>query len=232
MDATKSVAARPAASPDGAHYYLRTYPQPGTPATEASYLYLRLHGSGTSSVMLTPSSPIHLRAHFEPTQASEPTDEDGSELAPKAGPIGKQIFTSGTPRHAGRSWGLVLTTDPRDTKAISSWERAEIQEGSSEDGWTFDSVEVEAAPGSASNAPGGHDTSKVVVEQLVWKGGPVKLVGDHTSDSQESEVYQWRGWMVCSSQFGHPQLFWITDKLEGRDLPAYCERVIVVREWL
>ena len=45
------------------------------------------------------------------------------------------------------------------------------------------------------------------------------------------EVEGWKGWMVCEWATGYPQLFWVTDELKS-ELPEFCERVTIVREWL
>ncbi|KZP26968.1 hypothetical protein FIBSPDRAFT_731539 [Athelia psychrophila] len=53
-------------------------------------------------------------------------------------------------------------------------------------------------------------------EVLVWEGGTGK---------------EWAGWMVMEWANGHPQLFWVTDKLKV-ELPVGSERVQIVRQLL
>ena len=218
------------------YYWLRAYPHPDSSsqnASDFSGLYLRLHGSGTNSVMLVPSSPIYLRCHFEPVSSlAKGAESVSAPEVPKDASLGRQIFTSHAQRHVGRSWGLALTVDPRDSKALAGWERVEIVDGSTEVGWTFETVEIEASQADPSDTTGSTSHRKVV-EQLVWKGGPVRFANANDSgDQPEEDGYEWRGWMACVSSYGHPQLFWITDKLKDSGLPPHCERMMVVREWL
>ena len=70
----------------------------------------------------------------------------------------------------------------------------------------------------------GEDNSlRFVVSEPGTGGGDPGAV--ETLDGAES----WTGWMVCQWSLGHPQLFWITDQLQG-ELPEFCERVRLVRE--
>ncbi|KAH8908542.1 hypothetical protein BR93DRAFT_925645 [Coniochaeta sp. PMI_546] len=53
---------------------------------------------------------------------------------------------------------------------------------------------------------------------------------DETSGGAELKGSEgWTGWMVCEWSLGHPQLFWVTDKLGDRNLPDFCERVRLVK---
>lgn len=60
------------------------------------------------------------------------------------------------------------------------------------------------------------------LDVLTWEGG---------DPDEQGEGRGWRGWMVTEWANGHPQLFWVTDKLKG-ELPAGCERVQIIREYL
>jgi len=213
-------------------YYLRVFTHPEFKhATDKPYkysgLYVRLHGNGTSSVMLTPSSPIYLRGHFEPTGNTGQPDAPEVKAVVEA-VVGKQVFTSPAERHAGRSWGLVLTTDPRDTKAVSGWQRAEIHESPQTEaaGWRFEDVELKTSGNEIIE--GNEDTETVRYEQLVWKGDKIRV----SAESADEEVYEWKGWMARKDSYGHPQLFWVTDKLEEEGLPEDCERIVVVKEYI
>lgn len=58
-------------------------------------------------------------------------------------------------------------------------------------------------------------------EVLVWTGGTAMARG------------RFDGWMACDWVHGHPQLFWLTGMLDpAKPLPAGCEKVEIVREWL
>lgn len=206
-------------------YYLRAYPDPesstSSQSSRISGLYLRLHGSGTDSMLLTPASPIYLRGHFEPVESL------GSEE------VGRVIFTSPAELHAGRSWGMALTTEKRDTRAHSQWERAEINEvidGSARSGWVWEPFELETASHSQEDSSAPKKSEKRSAERLVWKGGPISV----GSAKDAEEAYQWEGWFAMKSSYGHPQLFWLTDKFKAKagTLPEGAEKVFVVREWL
>ncbi|KAK0724415.1 hypothetical protein B0H67DRAFT_480830 [Lasiosphaeris hirsuta] len=62
-----------------------------------------------------------------------------------------------------------------------------------------------------------------------WK--PVEIAEDRSDKSLKGHSDEgWTGWMVSEWSLGYPQLFWTTHRLEGRELPAFCERVRIVRE--
>lgn len=96
-------------------YFLKTRTIP--PSNEASKtLYLRLHGDGVSSVVLTDSPPKFLRWHHSPSSTSQ------------ARTPGKEIAISW--KHADRSFGLVIPAPRR----FHAWEEVKIVEnGGSED---------------------------------------------------------------------------------------------------
>ena len=89
-------------------YFLRTCPLSSKPNCPS--LYLRLHGSGHSSVVLTPSQPIYLRAYLS---------ED------------RQLFTS--TKRPNRSWGLVMGS----AHPHVAWEDVRIEEGETDGGFKF-----------------------------------------------------------------------------------------------
>lgn len=88
----------------------------------------------------------------------------------------------------------------RFERALAGWEAVEMLEGKGDEGFSFEAEE------------GGKD------EVLIWK-----------SNGLEQGV-DWKGWMVCEWEHGHPQLFWVTSLLKG-ELPSFCQRVQLVREW-
>ena len=65
--------------------------------------------------------------------------------------------------------------------------------------------------------------------EIVENASGVELEGVEMLEGKEVEG--WKGWMVCEWATGHPQLFWVTDELKS-ELPEFCERVAIVREWL
>lgn len=77
--------------------------------------------------------------------------------------------------------------------------------------------------------------------EIVENGGTEGLRFSKSTDSSHPEILVcvmeeagenlWKGWMVCDWASGHPQLFWVTDKLKGV-LPPFCQRVQIVREML
>lgn len=155
-------------------FYLKTHPLLGESPSTYTGLYIRHHGSGINSVVLTPSQPKFINAH-----------EDGNRIS----------FTSAS--HEGRRWGLTLCTNGGQR---AGWENVEIVE----DGGT---------------------------EGLFFSGGDVNNQSGLEYGEEEAEGKIWKGWMVCDWAHGHPQLFWVTDKLKG-ELPAFCHRVQIVREML
>lgn len=54
---------------------------------------------------------------------------------------------------------------------------------------------------------------------------------DGSETLQGTGVETWTGWVVCEWSLGHPQLFWTTTALTT-PLPEWCERVVLVREFL
>lgn len=95
-------------------YFLRTAQHASTPgSTKFANLYIRHHGSGIDSIMLTPSPPKFLR--FE-------LSADGQQLA-----------TSW--KHPGRAWGFVLGIDPE--KRVGGWEEVQIVENQSDSGFEW-----------------------------------------------------------------------------------------------
>jgi hypothetical protein len=100
-------------------FFLKTAPLQDAPQSRYTNLYLRHHGSGINSVVLTPSPPKFIKAH----------QEDG-----------KIHFTSAS--HEGRKWGLVLKTESEAGKR-AGWEKVEIVENASGAELVFDKgVEV------------------------------------------------------------------------------------------
>ena len=219
-------------------YWLRAHTHPSSPIPSKYHnLYLRLHGSGTSSVLLTPEPPIHLKAHFEPSQGGHDGQQGEEGKSRKGegrfreGGSGAQIFLAG--KHPTRFWGLKLSTDKRDTKCIAAWERVEIVENSRDEGWSFEGVELDT---EETQEKEGQDEKKVVVEQLVWDGEEIRA-GDGDGKEEDGEKYQWKGWIVGTGAYAglKPQLFWLTNVFGQRgeeELPEGFEKVIVVREWL
>lgn len=215
-------------SADQQYYYLRAYPHPENKNPAASRIsghYVRLHGSGTDVVLLTPASPIYLRGHFEP--ATDAASDDSASIAPT---VGRQVFTSPAERHQGLFWGLTLTIDSRDTKALSGWERVEIIKGSKPSGWAFEEVEL-TLPDQSDSAEGAPAQVRVA-EQLVWRGDSISLPS--ADESGDDSKYAWKGWMVSEWSYAgnKPQVFWLTDKLKAEELPPNCERIVLIREWL
>ncbi|KAJ3128234.1 hypothetical protein HK100_009304 [Physocladia obscura] len=155
-------------------FFLKTAPLPGEPASAYTNLYIRHHGSGINSVVLTPGTPKFIKGHLE-----------GSRIN----------FTSST--HQERQWGLTLCIDGA-TRA--GWEKVEIVENGGSDRLQF-----------SSNS----ETNEEVLE----------------FEGEDAGEKVWRGWMVCEWASGHPQLFWLTDKLKDK-LPPFCHRVQIVRELL
>ncbi|KAL9114407.1 MAG: hypothetical protein Q9227_001488 [Pyrenula ochraceoflavens] len=222
-------------------YFLTTDPFPSTSPSSQSQnsrnfntLYLRLHGGGTNSVLLTPSPPVFLRAYFKEQPSRSDTTFTAEATGKERPESGKQVFTSIKDGHNGRTWSLKLTTDPRDYRAVAAWERVEIVETTNreagsddtsgadgEDGWAWEEIEIPIAAGET-----------VKFEHLVWKGGEIRLVGAREGD--EGVAYEWKGWLAAEGQYadGKPQLFWATQKLdeEKGGLPEGMERVLVRRE--
>ncbi|CZR62886.1 uncharacterized protein PAC_12783 [Phialocephala subalpina] len=92
-------------------FFLKTAPLPGEPPSPYTNLYLRHHGSGINSVVLTPAPPKFIKGHL-----------DGKRI----------IFTSAS--HEGRQWGLTLRTDGGQR---AGWEKVEIVEDGGSDGLVF-----------------------------------------------------------------------------------------------
>lgn len=155
-------------------FFLKTAPLPGDASSISPFtnLYLRHHGSGIDSVVLTTAPPKFIKGHLD----------------------GRRInFTSAS--HPDRQWGLALRTD---RKQRAGWEHVEIVEDGGSDGLYFATDEKEEV-----------------------------LEFDEVDEGEKV----WKGWMVCDWAHGHPQLFWMTDKLKG-ELPTFCHRVQIVREML
>jgi len=92
-------------------FFLKTAPLPGEPPSPYTNLYLRHHGSGIDSIVLTTGPPKFIKAQMD----------------------GKRItFTSAS--HEGRKWGLTLRTDGGQH---AGWEKAEIVEDGGSDGLLF-----------------------------------------------------------------------------------------------
>ncbi|KAF9187085.1 hypothetical protein BGZ49_004114 [Haplosporangium sp. Z 27] len=96
----------------GPQYFLKTRSILGEPPSPYADLYLRHHGSGINSIVVTPGSPKFIKAH----------DENG-----------RITFTSAS--HEGRRWGLTLRTDGTQR---AGWEKVEIVENGGSEGlvWT------------------------------------------------------------------------------------------------
>ncbi|KAH8585418.1 hypothetical protein B0O99DRAFT_647055 [Bisporella sp. PMI_857] len=92
-------------------FFLKTAPLPGEPPSPYTNLYIRHHGSGINSIVLTPSPPKFIKAHL-----------DGRSIS----------FTSAS--HKGRRWGLTLCTDGGKR---AGWEKVEIVEDGGSDGLLF-----------------------------------------------------------------------------------------------
>ncbi|KAK3360608.1 hypothetical protein B0T25DRAFT_496559 [Lasiosphaeria hispida] len=109
-------------------------------------------------------------------------------------------FKSWLPRHAGREWGLVLLSSGVSGPDTRLWERVEIAEDGNDRTVRFERVTD-------------RDADEIVA------------TGDELVGGQE-----WAGWMVCEWLLGHPQLFWITDRLGESEIPHFCERVRIVKD--
>jgi hypothetical protein len=159
----------------GPRFFLRTAALPGEEPSPYTGLYIRHHGSGINSVVLTLTVPKFIKAY-----------EDGDGIS----------FDSVT--HEGRRWGLTLRTDGGQR---AGWEKVEIVENGGSQKLSF------------SKAGGGNGEDFLEYAE------------------QEAGENVWKGWMVCDWAHGHPQLFWVTDQLQG-ELPKFCHRVQIVREML
>jgi hypothetical protein len=170
--------------PTNAQFFLKTYPvKPSTEEKPSNYapLYLRLHGDGIDSVVLTKEPPKFLRwEHIE----QDPAFGTGRQVA--------------TLWKDGRSFGLQVGK-PREKYA---WEDVAIIERGGNLEFLWEKKEI-----------GGKE-----VEVL-------NLKGDENDGKGEN------GWMATQWVHGHPQLFWVTGKLD-KDMPPFCEWVYIVREWL
>ncbi|KAF7984657.1 hypothetical protein HWV62_12910 [Athelia sp. TMB] len=101
-----------------------------------------------------------------------------------------------------RVWGMVMGTGMKR----GGWEIVQLVEKQGDEGFVWKD------DGSGQ-------------EVLVWEGG------EPNEPSAEGKDKEWRGWMVMEWANGHPQLFWVTDKLKG-ELPIGAERVQIIRQLL
>ena len=176
-------------------FWLVTRPHLSNSASSSarfSNLYVRLHGSGSNAVLLTPQPPKFLRSHLSPAN--------------------QVIFTSWAEKHRGRNWGFVLGNEDSG-KSLGGWAPMEIVEGQGTSGFRF-----------AEDRPG--ERKEEGLKYGSWNGEGKKLGTGAAGEGGRKA--SWAGWMVCEWTHGHPQLFWMTDDLQ-KDLPAYCERVILER---
>lgn len=90
-------------------FFLKTAPLPGEESSPYTTLYLRHHGSGFNSVVLTTSPPKFIKAHI-----------DGNRIS----------FTSAA--HEGRQWGLTLAGADGQ---CAGWEKVEIVEDGGSEGF-------------------------------------------------------------------------------------------------
>jgi hypothetical protein len=68
---------------------------------------------------------------------------------------------------------------------------------------------------------------------FVWerKDGRETLTWHGPGEAESGSGGQFRGWMWCPWVHGHPQLFWVTGMVD-KEIPAFCEKVEIVKEWL
>ena len=191
-------------------YQIKTVAHPSAPAgspTKYANRYLRLHGGGINAIMVMPSPPVFLRGHFEPSPSATATSEsDGATQNNNTltETRGSQHWTSWKPEHQGRVWGLELKG--RGDKA--RWQPAEIVEHGGDECFLFKTDEGNG-------------------EELVH----VPIEAGLGSSAGSEGTNEWKGWMVCEWAHGHPQLFWVTQHLT-EPLPEFCERVILVKEYM
>lgn len=186
--------------PSASEYFLKTHPtSQDTPLLHAP-LYLRLHGDGVSSVVLTPAQPKFLRWHDEAV-VPEPDGSNSSNTS-------KQIAVPW--KHPDRKFGLVV---PKQRKN-HAWEDVKI-------------VEDEAS-------------ANFIWEQVVVGGETLEVLNIRTEEREKDDgemsengapAHEYKGWMACRWVHGYPQLFWVNGT-PYKEMPPFCERVHVVREWL
>jgi hypothetical protein len=117
---------------------------------------------------------------------------------------GKQIAISW--KNPDRSFGLVIP-EPRKNYA---WEDVQIVEGEADAGFAWEKIDVEGV------------VTDVLARRESDEEGAVRTQGEQKG---------YMGWMACHWVHGHPQLFWANGTLD-KELPQFCEPVLVVREWL
>ncbi|KAH8646355.1 hypothetical protein BX600DRAFT_159826 [Xylariales sp. PMI_506] len=117
-------------------FFLKTAPLPGEASSQYTNLYLRHHGSGFNSVVVTPSPPKFIKGHM-----------DGQRI----------IFTSHA--HPGRQWGLTLSYSGAEDDQCAGWEKVEIVENGGGSGFQFATL-----PSTATDR--GSDTKEETHEVL------------------------------------------------------------------
>jgi hypothetical protein len=188
-------------------FWLKTAAHPSAgPDPRYASLYLRHHGGGINAIMLTPSPPKFLRL-THPISSPPTTGADAHPVSEPTRQTGRIAFTSQA--HADRRWGLVTEAE---YSVRAGWESVEIVADAGTEGFYFEEE-------------GGLEVLKWNAEKGQGGDGSDGTVADGETDGA------WRGWMACEWAHGHPQLFWVTDRLKG-ELPAFCERVRIVREML
>ncbi|KAJ7583565.1 hypothetical protein C8J56DRAFT_954356 [Mycena floridula] len=83
------------------------------------------------------------------------------------------------------------------------WESAMVVENESDRGFVWKKTEIEGRQ----------------VETLGWNG------------DEDGGKSGFQGFIAAQWDLGHPQLFWITGQVD-KPLPAHCERIFILREWL
>ncbi|KAE8454211.1 hypothetical protein EG329_005136 [Mollisiaceae sp. DMI_Dod_QoI] len=123
-------------------FFLKTAPLPGEPPSSFTNLYLRHHGSGIDSIVLTTSPPKFIKAHL----------------------LDKRIFFTSA-SHPGREWGLTLRTDGGQR---AGWEKVEIVEDGGSDGLVFS--KGTAGEGDGKGEEEVLEFEEEVEGEKVWKG--------------------------------------------------------------
>lgn len=119
------MAPNPAAGPPP--YWLKTAPFSDYFPTKIVHpLYLRLHGDGYSSVVLTQKPPVFLQGYLDIQ-----TSEEGGVTGKGA----RQMFMS--TKHPDRSWGLVVGK----AREKVGWKDAAIVEKKGDPGFIFETRE-------------------------------------------------------------------------------------------
>jgi hypothetical protein len=122
--------------PSGSQYFLKTHPISKDNPSTCAPLYLRLHGDGVTSVVLTAAPPKFLRWHDEVLDISN---------IPKAS---KQIAISW--KQPDRRFGLVVP-ESRDKYA---WESVEIRENDASDNLYWEEIVIEGKTFEVLNVKG------------------------------------------------------------------------------